>query len=243
MARFGLIGKTLAHSFSQKYFTEKFSKLGLDHVYDLVELPKIDQSFSELLRSGKYQGLNVTIPYKQEVIPHLDGLSPEAEAIGAVNTITFTENGIFGHNTDAFGFHQSIKPFLASHHERALVLGTGGASKAVVYVLKQLGINYMKVSRNPQAADEISYQQLNENAINYSPLIINCTPLGTFPKVEEFPDIPCAGISERHLLVDLIYNPAETQFMAMGKAQGATTLNGYDMLVQQAEKAWSIWNG
>ena len=243
MPHFGLIGKSLQHSFSKQYFTEKFKKLNLsDNDYELIELPAIDSSFGDLLRSGKYQGLNVTIPYKQEVIPFLDGLSEEAEAIGAVNTISFQENKVIGHNTDAYGFHRSIKPFLAYQHERALVLGTGGASKAVIYILKSLGIQYMKVSRNPQAADEIAYDQLNDNAVNFSRLIINCTPLGTFPKVEEFPNIPYAGISEQHLLVDLIYNPAETQFMAKGKAQGATVLNGYDMLVHQAEKAWEIWN-
>lgn len=243
MPHFGLIGKSLTHSFSKQYFTDKFSSLHLsDHDYSLIELPSIDPSFDALLRSGKYAGLNVTIPYKQEVIPFLDGLSDEAQAIGAVNTISFKQGEIIGHNTDAYGFHRSIKPFLAYQHERALVLGTGGASKAIVYVLKSLGIQYMKVSRNPQAADEISYDQLNDNAVNFSRLIINCTPLGTFPNVDDFPDIPYGGISDQHLLVDLIYNPTETQFMAKGKAQGATVLNGYDMLVHQAEKAWEIWN-
>ncbi|MFZ6052792.1 shikimate dehydrogenase family protein [Halocola ammonii] len=243
MKKFGLIGKSLSHSFSQKFFTEKWKKEGLtDHGYELYELAEIGE-FKSLIEENEFSGLNVTIPYKESVIPFLDELSDEAEKIGAVNTIDFRDGKTIGHNTDVYGFRQSIKPFLANHHERALVLGTGGAAKAVAYGLRQLGIDSLFVSRTPEGERQVSYKDLNENAVKHWPLIVNATPLGTFPKVEEKPEIPYEFLTGRNLIFDLVYNPEETAFLKAGKAKGALTSNGINMLHLQAEKAWEIWGG
>ena len=242
MKTYGLIGKSLSHSFSKNYFTEKFDDLGLtDSEYINIEIETIEE-FVEKVKELNPQGLNVTIPYKKAVLPLLDDLDEVAKEIGAVNTIVFKNGKLKGHNTDAFGFHQSIKPFFKSHHERALILGTGGASKAVEYVLKQYGVDVMFASRNDSKDNVLNWNDINENAIKHHLLIINCTPLGMFPNIASKPVIPYSAFTERHLLVDLVYNPDETLFLKLGKENGAKVINGLTMLQQQAEKSWRLWN-
>lgn len=242
----GLIGKKLSHSFSKEYFEKKFEKLGLsNHYYSLFELESIEDFPSLLNNNPTLKGLNVTFPFKESILPYLDELEQEAKEIGAVNTIRISDiNGkkhLKGYNTDVIGFRNSIKPFLKNTHERALILGTGGASKAVNFVLKSIGIETLLVSRNP-TEEQISYQEINEYVMHYHKLIINCTPLGTFPNAEEKPNLPYKLINESQTLIDLVYNPAKTKFMNLGKAEGATVLNGLSMLQQQADEAWKIWN-
>lgn len=238
---YGLIGKTLGHSFSKQYFTTKFEESGSEETYDNFELTDISE-FQSLIKEQQLSGLNVTIPYKEAIIPFLDELSEEAKAIGAVNTIQFANGKTKGHNTDAFGFHQSIKPFLKGDCHRALILGTGGASKAVHYVLKGIGIDCFFISRSPKKENEFSYEEMNNIMIGSVGLIVNTTPLGTFPNISECPPIPYDLISEKHLVYDLIYNPEKTEFLKRAETQGATIQNGYQMLVHQAEKAYEIWN-
>ncbi|MBO0329355.1 shikimate dehydrogenase family protein [[Muricauda] lutisoli] len=241
MKRFGLLGRNISYSFSQGYFTQKFNKLGLeDYSYENFDIQQIDEVKS-ILSDNSLKGLNVTIPYKQDIIPYLDELDSKAAKIGAVNTIEFSKNGLKGYNTDAYGFQKSLEPFLKPHHTKALVLGTGGASKAVRFVLDELGITSTYVSRNKKEG-QYTYGELDENIIKENTLIINCTPLGTFPNIEEKPTLPYQHIGPEHLLYDLIYNPEKTRFLAMGEANGATICNGLKMLEQQAEKAWEIWN-
>ncbi len=237
---YGLIGKKLGHSFSQSYFTKKFEALQLDHQYLNFELSTI-QEFPELIRIQNPAGLNVTLPYKKEVIPYLDELDPVAEEIGAVNTIKLENDRMIGYNTDAFGFRQAIKPFLKSQHERALILGSGGASEAVNYVLQQIGLDCYTVSRNPENK-QLDYQQLNKELMAGCLLIVNATPVGMHPDTSTAPNIPYEHLSDRHLLIDLIYNPEETLFLKKGKQHGAATLNGLSMLKQQAERSWAIWS-
>jgi len=237
---FGLIGRKLEHSFSSSYFTKKFEELQLDHRYLNFEMESISE-LPDLISTEKLNGLNVTVPYKESVLPFLDELNPIAEEIGAVNTIEFKEEKLIGHNTDAFGFRQSIKPFLKSNHERALILGSGGSSKAVQFVLKQIGVECFTVSRTP-AGDQLHYQDLNQEIITTCQLIVNATPVGMYPFPDNHPDIPYRYITDQHLLIDLIYNPEQTGFMKNGRSNGATVLNGLTMLKQQAEKSWSIWN-
>ena len=240
--KFGLIGKTLTHSFSKSFFDKKFRNEGLNASYINFELSRIEE-FTKLLNSNpNLSGLNVTIPYKTEIIPFLDELSIKAEEIGAVNTIQFKSGKLIGHNTDAFGFQQSIKPFLRNIHEKALILGTGGASKAVAYVLKNLGIEVAYLSRNPSDETQFSYADANELMVDAFKLIVNCTPLGTSPKIEQMPNFPIQYVSKDHLVIDLIYNPAETLLLRKAKGRGADTLNGLSMLQHQALKAWEIWN-
>lgn len=242
MPKFGLIGKSLSHSFSKKYFTDKFNDLGLtDHQYDLFELSEISE-FKSLVAKNDLQGLNVTIPYKTSILPYLDHLSPAAKDLGAVNTVVFRDGKLWGHNTDIIGFAKSIKPFFAMHHERALILGDGGAAKAVVYVLKELGVRCLTVSRSPQGMQQIGYDELHKDGMKHWNLVINCTPLGTFPNIEDHPNIPYEGIGDKHFCIDLIYNPAETSFLSKAKANGALTLNGADMLQFQADASWHLWN-
>ena len=242
MKTYGLIGKSLSHSFSKKYFTEKFDNQGLiGSEYINIEIETIEE-FVEKVKELNPQGLNVTIPYKELIIPYLDDLDEVAEIIGAVNTIVFKNGKLKGYNTDAFGFHQSIKPFFKSQHERALILGTGGASKAVEYVLKQYGVEVMFASRNDSKDNVLNWNDINENVIKHHLLIINCTPLGMFPNIASKPVIPYSALTERHLLVDLVYNPDETLFLKLGKENGAKVINGLTMLQQQAEKSWSLWN-
>lgn len=242
MKQFGLIGYPLSHSFSKGYFSEKFQKESIfDCQYDIFPLEKIED-FVELCAQHKnIVGLNVTIPYKEKIIPFLDELDDEAKAIGAVNTIKFTNGKMIGYNTDCFGFEMSLKPLLKAHHSSALILGTGGASKAVEYVLKKLGISFQYVSRT-KSSTSISYNDLNSFIIQHSTLIINSTPIGMYPNVDIAPNIPYDAITNQHLLYDLIYNPAETQFLTEGKIRGAQTKNGLEMLYLQAERSWEIWN-
>lgn len=244
MRRFGLIGFPLGHSFSKKYFTEKFLLEGIDARYDLYELKSLEE-FAELKVSENLCGLNVTIPYKQQIIPFLDEMDETAAEIGAVNVIKFIRDGndlkLKGYNSDAIGFLQSIRPYLKPHHNKALILGTGGASRAFDYTLRKLGIETTFVSRTP-AEGQLSYSDLSETVLNEYPIILNASPVGTFPDVERCPDIPYQYLTSRHLLFDAVYNPAETLFLQKGKAQGTTVLNGEGMLTGQAEAAWKIWN-
>lgn len=245
MNLYGLIGLTLKHSFSQKYFREKFSNQQIDADYVNFELSDIKQ-FSEIFENhDNVKGLSVTIPYKEKIIPFLDELSDEALEIGAINTIkVLKKNEAFyykGYNTDCFGFQKSLEPYLTKVHTHALILGDGGAAKAVKYVLKKNGIRYQTISRKPKE-NELTYSQLSSNLISTHKLIVNTTPLGMFPNVETYPDIPYAYLSEDHVLYDLVYNPEQTQFMNKGIEKGAVVVNGLKMLESQAEKAWEIWN-
>ncbi len=244
MKRYGLIGYPLGHSFSQRYFTEKFEREGIARcTYENFPIESIDRLDEVLERHPDLCGFNVTIPYKERIIPRLRSMAEEARKIGAVNCIRVTPEGLVGHNTDAYGFRTSLLKLLdGTHPERALVLGTGGASKAVKYVLEQLGIPFDVVSRKASAGD-FTYEELTSETIRTRRLIVNATPLGTFPKTDECPDIPYEAIGETHFLFDLVYNPPLTEFLRWGRQQGAAIANGYDMLVGQAEKAWSIWNG
>ena len=243
MAKFGLIGKNIDYSFSRSYFAKKFNEEGLDHSYDNFDINEIEAFADIINNTSNLKGLNVTIPYKEEVIPFLSKLNKTAKKIGAVNTIKITKKGkLIGYNTDYYGFKKSIEPFLKSHHKNALILGTGGASKAIAYALKKLGIDYNYVSRTLSEKATFSYNTLTDNDIKTHTVIINCTPLGTHPNTNVCPDIPYDALTKDHLLFDLIYNPEETKFLAVGKAKGAEICNGYRMLELQAEKAWSIWN-
>ncbi|MDX2359824.1 MAG: shikimate dehydrogenase [Crocinitomicaceae bacterium] len=240
MKKFGLIGKTLGHSFSRTFFTDFFAQENIDASYSNIELSSIDEVDKVL--SGNYLGLNVTIPYKESIIPFLDELSDEAREIGAVNVVTFERGRHIGFNTDAYGFHQSIKPFLTNRHERAIVFGTGGASKAVAFALRSIGVDVIFVSRNPVGENHFSYDEVNEHMLRACKLLVNTTPVGTFPNIDECIHIPFEYLSDEHLVVDLIYNPAMTKFLQMAQQNGATILNGESMLKQQALKAWKIWN-
>ncbi|WP_430967733.1 shikimate dehydrogenase family protein [Spongiimicrobium sp. 2-473A-2-J] len=240
--RYGLVGRNISYSFSKGYFTQKFMALGLNgYVYENFDIPAISD-FPELIRDrSNLRGLNVTIPYKEAVIPYLAALDPEAEKIGAVNTIVFTDKGLIGYNTDAYGFLKAIEPFIKKHHTKALILGTGGASKAVAFVLENLGIVYSAVSRHPKKG-QYAYQDLNEALLEEYTVLINCTPLGTHPNVTDRPGIPYQFVTSRHLLFDLIYNPKKTAFLLAGESRNATICNGLKMLEFQAEKAWELWN-
>lgn len=243
MRKFGLIGYPLGHSFSERYFKEKFAAEGItDAAYQLFELPRISL-FPDLLASEPdLIGLNVTIPYKESIIPYLDAVAPEAAGIGAVNVLKITAKGITGYNSDYQGFMQSLEHFYPCYSPSgALVLGTGGASKAVQAALRQLEIPFQVVSRNP-GSQVLTYEQLTPAVMASSALIINTTPLGTFPNTESAPPIPYQLLSPHHYLYDLVYNPAETRFMRLGMAAGAKVKNGYEMLCLQAEVSWQIWN-
>ena len=239
MRKFGLIGFPLSHSFSPKYFAEKFDKEGIrDCQYDLLEIPTIEDV--EELLDGSIEGINVTIPYKEQVMPYLTAIDPEAEAIGAVNTIKIADGEITGYNSDIYGFEHSLLGMLNDDRPtEALILGTGGASKAVKYVLDKLSIAYKVVSRS---TGDLIYDELNDEIMNTCQLIINTTPLGTYPNIHQKPTLPYDSLSARHFLFDLTYNPRVTAFMQEGIDRGAKTLNGYRMLELQAEKSWAIWN-
>ncbi len=244
MRKFGLIGRNISYSFSQNYFSIKFKDENiLDATYQNFDIQSIDQFKKEILATDHLAGLNVTIPFKEEIIPLLDKVDKKARKIGAVNTIKITKKGkTKGYNTDCYGFKKSLKPILKKQHKNALILGTGGASKAIAYVLKQLNIDYKFVSRTASNNADYTYTDVNQELINNHQIIINCTPVGTYPKVDQAPDIPYQFITSHHILYDLIYNPSTTLFLQEGKNKGATIINGYDMLVFQAEKAWKIWN-
>ncbi|WP_242206021.1 shikimate dehydrogenase family protein [Aestuariivivens insulae] len=244
MHKLGLLGKNISYSFSRAYFKSKFEREGIsDYSYENFDLEHIDLLPSTIKANPNLKGLNVTIPYKQEVIPFLDKLDKKAEEIGAVNTIKITNDGkLIGHNTDCYGFEKSLSPLLNPKHKSALILGTGGASKAIAYSLKKLGISYKYVSRKASEHVSFTYTDLTETIIKQHLIIINCTPLGTFPNIEDCPSIPYHAITKDHVLYDLIYNPEETTFLKRGKANGATICNGQKMLELQAEKSWSIWS-
>lgn len=239
--RYGLLGKNISYSFSKGYFTEKFEALGLtDHSYENFDISEIPQ-FRDIISEDNLKGLNVTIPYKEQIIPYLNQLDPIAEKIGAVNTIKFTKKGLVGYNTDAYGFKKSLEPLLKTHHTKALILGTGGASKAIHFVLEELGIASTYVSR-AKKNQQYTYQDLDEKIMDEHKIIINCTPLGTHPNIADKPPLPYQHISNKHLLFDLIYNPKRTAFLSIGGEKGATISNGLKMLQEQAERAWEIWN-
>lgn len=245
MRQFGLIGRTLSHSFSQAYFTQKFNSLGLaEHRYDLFELASIGEFPGLVAAHPHLAGLNVTVPYKEAVMPYLDELNASARRVGAVNVIERTADGrLVGHNTDYVGFRNSLRAFYPHRGEagRALVLGAGGAAKAVEVALQELGIPHWNVTRGLPGAG-LAYHDLTPQLLAAHPLIINATPVGTYPNVDECPRLPYEALTERHYLYDLVYNPTETLFMAKGKAAGAHVKNGYEMLCLQAEAAWDIWN-
>lgn len=246
MKKYGLIGFPLTHSFSKRFFTEKFEKENVDASYENFEIEEISW-FPEVVRNNpELIGLNVTIPHKQGVIPFLDELDEAAEKVGAVNTVKISRQGghihLKGFNTDTWGFETTLKPLLKSHHTKALILGTGGASKAIKYVLNKLGIGFISASIEELQENEIRYEDIDEKMLAERLLVVNATPLGTYPKVETFPPIPYEFLTEKHLLFDLVYNPETTQFMEKGKNKGAVVKNGYEMLVQQALKSYEIWN-
>ena len=240
-AIFGLIGKKLEHSFSKGYFTTKFNELNLDSTYTNYELGTIDE-VKDIFKIEGLEGLNVTIPYKESIIPFLDEIDEVAQIIGAVNTVVIKNGRTKGYNTDAYGFKQMIKPFFKSHHERAIILGTGGASKAVAHVLEELGCVPIYISRYPKAENQFAYEEINQSMVEACPLIVNTTPIGMFPNETEEIDFPTHFLTEKNLVIDLIYNPKETNFLKRAKAKKSWTLNGLTMLHQQAEKSWLIWN-
>lgn len=243
--RYGLIGRNISYSFSRNYFNEKFKALNLeDHEYVNYDLKDIDDLKYELKRDQAIlKGLNVTIPYKQEIIPLLDEIDGEALTIGAVNTIKILPgNKLKGFNTDAYGFEVALNSIWKGTEKGALILGTGGASKAVAHILGKKNIEFLYVSRNKRDKRTITYDEIDRDVITGHELIINCSPVGTFPNVEECPDLPYEYLTKKHLLFDLIYNPEKTTFLKRGEKAGSLVMNGYSMLVHQAEKAWEIWN-
>lgn len=236
--KFGIVGKNISYSFSKKYFENKFKNLMLNNhsyeIFDLDDISKVD----EIFKTADLAGLNVTIPYKEKVIPYLDELSDEAEKIGAVNCIVINDGIKKGFNTDVDGFEKTLLLHKKDHHQSALILGNGGAAKAVKYVLEKYGIPYVTVTRN----GELNYTNLTAEIVNEHPLIIQCTPVGTFPNVNDCLDFPFDGITANHLIIDLIYNPSYTRFIKNAAEKGAKTANGFYMLEKQAEKNWEIWN-
>ncbi|MCS3532560.1 shikimate dehydrogenase [Chryseobacterium sp. JUb7] len=236
--KLGLIGKNISYSFSKKFFEDKFQKLMLKgysyNIFDLSEINEVENLFS----TPDLLGFNVTIPYKEKIIDYLDELSDEAEKIGAVNCVLIQDGKKTGYNTDAFGFEKTFLLHKKQHHTSALILGNGGAAKAVKYALDKHGISSITVSRNT----EVNFENLDKETVENHKIIVQCTPVGTFPNVEECLSFPFEGISKDHLIIDLIYNPNYTQFIINASEKGAKTVNGYYMLEQQAEKAWEIWN-
>ncbi|MFN5225428.1 MAG: shikimate dehydrogenase family protein [Bacteroidota bacterium] len=241
MRKFGLIGLPLTHSFSKQFFTEKFEKEQItDCQYENYPVEKIEDLPALLAANRDIVGLNVTIPYKREIMPFLTDVAPAVKKTGACNCIRIDGKKRVGYNTDVIGFHLSLMPHLRVQHQRALILGTGGASAAVEFVLEQIAMPYILVSRNP-GTNSIGYDQLNEDLMESHTLIVNTTPLGTFPAVETYPPIPYEYVTDQHFLYDMVYNPAETIFLQRGKEKGATVLNGMDMLIGQANASWDIW--
>lgn len=243
---FGLIGYPLSHSFSGKFFTEKFSDEAIDAEYLNFEIENISQLPHVIAAHPDLEGLNVTIPYKEQVIKFLDYTDETAAQIHAVNTIRIHRSGhhvsLHGYNTDIEGFQESIKPLIQKHHHKALVLGTGGASKAVVKALSYLGIDSILISRNPEDKKDLSYSDLDEDVMDNYKIIVNTTPIGAYPNIEGCPEIPFELITQKHLLFDLVYNPEVTEFLKLGKQRGAVTKNGLEMLHIQAIASWKIWN-
>lgn len=243
MKKYGLVGKHIDYSFSKKYFTERFANTNADDcVYENFDLETIADFTAMIENNPDLAGLNVTIPYKETIIPFLDSLSKKASQIGAVNVIRFTKKRkLKGYNSDYYGFKKSLQPLLQSHHQKAMILGTGGASKAVAFALEELEIPFVFVSREAHE-NAITYERINATTFDNFQVFINCTPLGTTPNTKEFPPIPFEFFTGKHLAFDLIYNPEETQFLKKARKKGATTKNGMEMLLFQAEKAWKIWN-
>lgn len=241
----GLIGKTLAHSFSKKYFEEKFRKENISGCsYQNFELSNIS-GFKDLIKNNsELKGLNITYPYKEEVLPFLDSIDEEAKKMGAVNCVKINDGKTKGYNTDAYGFRQSIKPFLEPKHNKALIFGTGGSSKAIAYSLQQIGVEFYLVTsqKTKKTENTFFYSELSPFVLSQFLLLVNCTPLGMFPEINNCPQIPYDCVTEDHLAYDLIYNPEETLFLKQCKAKGAITINGLSMLQWQAEKSWEIWN-
>ena len=247
MDRYGLIGYPLKHSFSKDYFNDKFRAEGIDAEYANFEIPSIKEFKTILKENPDLKGLNVTIPYKEQVIPYLDQLSENVKLIGAVNVIKIERSKgkikkLTGFNSDIIGFKNSLEPLLKPHHQKALVLGTGGAAKAIYYGLQQLGITPTYVSRVKQPETALIYEELTEHDIQTHTLIVNCTPVGMWPNVDECPKIPYEYLTADHLLYDLLYNPDETLFMKRGAQYGATVKNGLEMLLLQAFAGWSFWH-
>ncbi len=238
-AQYGLIGYPLSHSFSPAFFNNKFASEKIDARYDAYAIPAIDELATLLKEHTLLKGLNVTIPYKEQVLPLLYDIDTAARDIGAVNCIDIRYSRLIGYNTDYIGFAESLRPLLQAQHTHALVLGTGGAAKAVMYALLQLGIEYKIVSRT---GGDMQYADVDEGIMDKYTLIINTTPLGMYPAIDIAPEIPYEYLTKEHLLYDLIYNPEETLFLKKGKQQGATIKNGYEMLILQAEASWQIWN-
>lgn len=246
MEKYGLIGYPLKHSFSKSFFNEKFSSENINAEYVNFEISDIKKFKDVIAKNPDLKGLNVTIPYKEQIIPYLDGLSTDAKEIGAINVIKFTKDNkgksqLIGYNSDIIGFTQSIQPLLLSHHKRALILGTGGASKAVFHGLQKLGIESKYVSRTAKFG-MFTYEDLTQEILDEYKIIVNCTPVGMYPLVDECPDIPYKYLTPEHLLYDLLYNPNTTLFMKKGEEMGAVTKNGLEMLLLQAFAAWDIWN-
>jgi shikimate dehydrogenase len=242
MRLYGLIGYPLSHSFSQKYFTEKFEKEGIkDCSYQNFSIATIGEIENIIDKHPELAGLNVTIPYKEKVIPFLDEFSEEVAEIGACNCIKIENNRLIGFNTDVPGFEKSFIKKLQPFHKKAIVLGTGGASKAIQFVLAKLKIPFIVVSRKP-TSNELSYEDIDNSIISTHQVIINTTPLGMQPNIHQYPSIPYLSITNQHYLFDLTYNPAKTVFLQKGEEMGATIVNGYEMLVNQAEGSWEIWN-
>lgn len=245
MDKYGLIGYPLGHSFSKSYFNEKFENEKIDAEYINFEIPTLD-SLPEILASNpELKGLNVTIPYKEKVISYLDSISPEARAIGAVNVIRVDHKGnntfLKGFNSDVIGFTKSIEPLLERFHKKALILGTGGASKAINFGLKSLGLETVFVSRFERPGT-IQYSQITPDIIQEYNVIVNCTPCGMYPHIDECPQLPYDAITSKNLLYDLLYNPDETLFMKKGALHGATVKNGLEMLLLQAFASWEFWH-
>ena len=243
MKRFGLLGRTLKHSFSKTYFTRRFEEERIqDCVYENFELQTINELPHLLTMYPDLAGLNVTIPYKEEILPYLTAVTDTVKAIGACNCVRVEGGTLTGFNTDVFGFQNSLAPKLQPHHKRALVLGTGGAAKAIWYALDVLGIPYKKVSRQKEGAD-FQYEEITGDLLGEYHLVINTTPLGMYPNTGESPAIPYKALTPEHFLFDIVYNPEKTKFLAEGERRGAQVCNGYEMLIGQAEESWRIWNG
>ncbi len=238
--RFGLIGKTLHHSFSPQYFALKFQQLELPHEYEKLELNQLE-GLRDKIKNLNWNGFNVTNPFKEEIIPYLDELTPAAASIGAVNCVVIQNNHWLGHNTDLAGFEKSILPFLENHYPRALIIGTGGAAKAIAHVLQSKGIEVFYLSRNASSQNQLSRQDIDAQSMIHFPLIVHCTPLGTWPNIDTCPDIPYEGLSSSHYLFDLVYNPHETLFLKKGLERGSQVQNGLRMLEIQADLSWEFW--
>lgn len=240
LKHYGLIGKTLGHSFSEAFFKDYFEKNNIEAKYSNFELKEIEEISS--IFNQNLSGLNVTFPYKESVIPFLDRLDESAAQIGAVNVIAFENGEKVGYNTDAYGFAQSIKPFLTFEHERALIFGTGGASKAVAHVFKQIGLDVFYISRNGKEANGVfRYEDINSHMLRSCRVLVNCTPVGTFPDVNACLELPFEHLTPAHLVIDLVYNPSETELMKRAKKNGAAVMNGLSMLQHQALKSYEIW--